>query len=87
MKKRIFEISEKHERIVIRRKQKRSSAKSVCPDCGKEVEWLSLEETSALVSGEIEEIRLAIAGGSYDTQKSVEGEILVCSESVLKKIN
>lgn len=87
MKKRIFEISEKHERIIIRRRQKQKVLKPVCPHCGKEVEWLSLEETTALVGGNIEDIQREIIRGFYDTQKSKNGEIFVCSESVLKKIN
>lgn len=87
MKKRIFEISEKHERIIIRRKQKRNSAKSVCPICGKEVEWLSLEETVALIGGNIKYIRQAINEGFFDTRETATGEIFVCSESVIKKID
>ncbi len=85
MKKGILIVSEKHERITIRRKRQRQQTIAVCPHCGKEVEWYSIEETSALVGKNLFEIEQSINDGKLETIQTNRGKLFVCSESVLKK--
>lgn len=57
MKKAILSISEKHERIIIRYKRRRKKLFAVCEDCGKQFEWLTIEEAASLLGNDVEDIR------------------------------
>lgn len=57
MKKAIFSISEKHERIKIRYRRKRKSVFAICEDCGRSFDWLTVEEAANLTEKKVEEIR------------------------------
>jgi hypothetical protein len=57
MKKVIFSITEKHELIKIRYRRTQKSLFAVCADCGKQFEWLTVEEAADLSGTNAEEIR------------------------------
>lgn len=57
MKKGIFSISEKHERITIRYRRKRKILIAICEDCGKQFEWLTVDEAASLIGQDAEDIR------------------------------
>ncbi len=55
MKKEIFSIQEKHERITIRYRRKRLI--KICNKCGKEFESLTVEEAADLIGKDAEYVR------------------------------
>lgn len=57
MKKAIFSISEKKEKIVIRYKRKRNAFVAICEECGKPIDWLTVKEAAELTGKNSEEIR------------------------------
>ncbi len=56
MKKEIFSISEKHERITIRYKRKQKTLFAKCDNCGKRVNWMTLIDAADLSEKSPEEI-------------------------------
>lgn len=57
MKKAIFSVTEKHERITIRYKRERKKIIAVCKDCGEQFEWLTVNEAARLSGNDAEDIR------------------------------
>jgi len=57
MKKAILSINEKHERITIRYKSRRKRILAVCEDCGKQFDWLTVNEAARLSGSGEEEIK------------------------------
>lgn len=57
MKKAIFTISEKHERITIRYKHKQNNLVAICEECGKQFDWLTINEAAQLTGKTSEDIR------------------------------
>lgn len=57
MKKGIFSISEKHERITIRYKRKQTSSFAICNECKKQSEWMTVDEVASLSGMKINEIK------------------------------
>jgi hypothetical protein len=57
MKKGIFSISEKHERITIRYRRTQTALFAICEDCGKQFEWLTIDEAVNLTGKDAEYIR------------------------------
>ncbi len=56
MKKEIFLISEKYERIKIRKKRTMATT-AICKDCGQRFDWLTVTEAAELFGTDREEIK------------------------------
>lgn len=83
-KKGIFIQTEKYERIRIQRKSKQKVLKSHCTGCGKEVEWLEIEEVLAITNMKKDELKTLISEGIFDFNLTEDGKILICAESICK---
>lgn len=57
MKKGIFSISEKHERITIHYKRKRRLFIPICEECQKQFDWLTVKEAAKLTGKDSEDIK------------------------------
>ena len=84
MKKEFLVINEKHERITIRWKRKRYKSNAKCPKCGKSVQWLTLEQTSAITGMSLKEILFEIEQKNFDVLDEINPPILICSNSVFE---
>lgn len=87
IKKGLFIYSEKYERTVIRHSSKRTALNALCEKCGVQVEWLTLEEVSAITNLKIEEIRLNKNNNDFDFLEMNDGRLLVCKNSIFKDGN
>ena len=83
-KKVFFVISEKRERITMRRKSKKVIHREFCKNCQKNVEWLKFEEVLLLTKKEPDEIRKDFENGNFDYQIAPDGQILICLNSIFK---
>jgi hypothetical protein len=83
IKKGFFIYSEKYERTIIRCSSKRIALNAMCEKCGVRVDWLTLEEVSAITNQKIEEIRLN-KNDDFDFLEMNDGRLLICKNSVFK---
>lgn len=84
MKKGFFVYSEKHERTIISHKSKRTILDPVCETCGKQVKWLTLEETSAASGIETKEICRMIADDCFHFKVAENECLFICASSVFE---
>jgi hypothetical protein len=83
-KKVFLVISEKHERITMRRKTKKVIRTAYCKNCQTQVGWLKFEEVSMLTEKKSEEVRKDFDNGKFDYQIAPDGQILICLNSIFK---
>lgn len=79
-----FIVTERRERIVVRRRPTAAAPGAFCRKCGRNVEWLTLSETLDVTGRTTEEIRDALEDGILDFQLTDEGLLYICRGSVSK---
>ena len=57
MKKAIFSVTERRERITIRHKKTGGNRPTICEKCGEQFEWLTVEEAKRLYGNDAKDIR------------------------------
>lgn len=87
VRKQFFIATRKFERITLRRKSAQTHFRDFCEECGKETEWLTLHEVSAITGKGADEIKAKIADGEFDFQITDDKQFLLCAESVFKQTN
>jgi hypothetical protein len=84
-KKVFLVISEKHERIIIRRNKQKLVLETYCRRCREKVEWLTINEVSEITAKTIEEIRDELESGSLDFQVTDDSRLFICRNSVFRR--
>lgn len=83
-KKVFLVISEKRERITLRRRSKKVIDREFCRNCRMKVDWLNFEEVLLLTEKGSEEVRRNCENGKFDYRIAPDGYVLICLNSIFK---